>query len=141
MTAKEIVKYARDLRAYYGSDPFLIAQRFDIKVNYRPMWKDLKGYTLKFKGHPTLIALNEAFSPFAQRIIMAHELGHSLLHAGRAVYHYNNMSNKHINTSTEEYEANLFAVALLFGNDSQFNMPVEKMTNTALKSILDMNLR
>ena len=39
-----------------------------------------------------------------------------------------------------EYEANLFAVSLLF-DDDQFNMPISEMSNYILKSILDWNIR
>ena len=38
-----------------------------------------------------------------------------------------------------EYEANLFAVALLC-NEDEFNMPLAKMSNAVLKSILDCNV-
>ena len=37
------------------------------------------------------------------------------------------------------YEANLFAVALLC-NEDEFNMPLAKMSNAVLKSILDCNV-
>ena len=39
-----------------------------------------------------------------------------------------------------EYEANLFAVALLF-DDDDFNMPISRMSNYLLKGILDYNIK
>lgn len=38
-----------------------------------------------------------------------------------------------------EYEANLFAVSLLF-NESDFNMKVLNMSNYLLKQVLDYNI-
>jgi Zn-dependent peptidase ImmA (M78 family) len=38
-----------------------------------------------------------------------------------------------------EYEANLFAVALLF-DDKDFNIPLEQMSGSVLKSIMDFNI-
>ena len=49
------------------------------------------------------------------------------------------VNEKNVFTNTE-YEANLFAVSLLF-DDDQFNMPILEMSNYILKSILDWNIR
>ena len=44
-----------------------------------------------------------------------------------------------ITTSDYEYEANLFAVALLV-DEQRLNMPLRQMSNAALKSVIDYNL-
>ena len=67
----------------------------------------------------------------------AHELGHALLH-DELVNHFdvtrNNMNNN------VEYEANLFAVALL-ADESQLCVPFNKLSNAALKAIMDYNIK
>ena len=40
---------------------------------------------------------------------------------------------------SNEYEVNLFAVALLF-DEGSFNMPLAEMSNYTLQSILDANI-
>ena len=61
-------------------------------------------------------------------------------HMTKKMYHLYYRENREASQSKEEYEANLFAVSLLF-DDDQFNMPILEMSNYILKSILDWNIR
>lgn len=60
-------------------------------------------------------------------VLYAHELGHAFLN--------HNYKDKNLEI---EYEANLFAAALLFGDS--FNVPLVQMNNCVLQSILDKNI-
>ncbi len=74
----------------------------------------------------------------AKRVICAHELGHALLHDGMAINRFNGTSDSLQDQC--EYEANLFAVALLV-DDKSLNRPLKEMNNWMLKYILDYNIK
>jgi Zn-dependent peptidase ImmA (M78 family) len=97
---------------------------------------DFKAQTLKMEGYPTIISINGLYSTLSQKVLCAHELGHALLHT-EPINHFD-VTTKNVHTNVE-YEANLFAVALLC-NEDEFNMPLAKMSNAVLKSILDCNV-
>lgn len=96
-----------------------------------------KAFTVKMEAYPTMIMLNAAYDKKSRMVLCAHELGHALLHE-EGMNHFS-VNEKNVFTNTE-YEANLFAVSLLF-DDDQFNMPISEMSNYVLKCILDWNIR
>lgn len=87
-------------------------------------------------GYPTIISLNKSYTKASQKVLCAHELGHALLH-DEVVNHFA-VTAQNVGTNVE-YEANLFAVALLIDQD-QLCMPLLNMSNSNLKFILDYNL-
>lgn len=138
MTAKEIIKLVRELKLSHGTrDPFKLAEYLGIATEIADSaLKDFKAHTLKWSGYPVTIVVNSKYTERSQRVLCAHELGHAILHGDSINYFAVTRTNAFTNV---EYEANLFAVALLFG-ESAFNMPLEKMSNYTLKSILDYNI-
>jgi Zn-dependent peptidase ImmA (M78 family) len=76
----------------------------------------------------------------SKKVLCAHELGHALLHEDLV----NNfaITSKNITTNLE-YEANLFAISLLTNDniDDYLTIPISKMNNYLLKSIIDYNLK
>ncbi len=138
MNARQIVAFAQALKKQYNTnDPYVIAEKYGIKVLERAFLKDFKAQTLKTEGYPTIISINDKYTTLSKKVLCAHELGHALLHQN-FVNHFN-VTAENVNT-TVEYEANLFAVALLCDED-QLIEPIHKMENTLLKSILDYNIR
>ena len=95
--------------------------------------------SLKMDGYPTIISINDNFTEFSKKVLCAHELGHALLHENY-VNHFATTS-RNITTNVE-LEANLFAIALLTDDDinNYINIPIEKMNNYLLKTILDYNI-
>ena len=71
---------------------------------------NLKGYYKHPRGRK-IIVINSLLSKFAQTIVIAHELGHAILHSSSTVA----LMHKHIlqYSSTMENEANKFAAELL----------------------------
>lgn len=137
MKARQIVDFARALRKQCNTnDPYEIADKYGIRVLERRFFEDFKAQTIKTEGYPTIISINDLYTPLSRKVLCAHELGHALLHQ-QFVNHFN-VTAQNINTMVE-YEANLFAVALLC-NDEQFIMPICKMDNALLKCILDYNI-
>ena len=89
-------------------------------------------------GHPIVTKRNRLRQDRYMIVtgLFTHELGHALLHT-EPINHFD-VTTKNVHTNVE-YEANLFAVALLC-NEDEFNMPLAKMSNAVLKSILDCNV-
>lgn len=134
----DIVNLANGLKKQYKtSDPIKLAAIFGIQVCLHDQKAcSFDAYTTKFEGYPTLIFINGQYTPLSQKVLCAHELGHCLLHEG-----FNTFGTTVSNISTEvEYEANLFAVALLF-NQKDVNTPFTSMDNYSLKSLLDYNIK
>ena len=138
-TREDIIRYARELRReYHTQSPYKLAEHFGIRV-VDGFHTDVsrKAFTVKMEAYPTMIMLNAAYDEKSRMVLCAHELGHALLHE-EGMNHFS-VNEKNVFTNTE-YEANLFAVSLLF-DDDQFNIPISEMSNYILKSILDWNIR
>lgn len=141
MNAKDIIAMARNFkRNWHTNDPYEIAEHLGIVVLHRDT--PIKGFTaqtVKVKGYPTIISINDAYTEHSKKILCAHELGHALLHES-CVNHFAINGNNY--ATNVEREANLFAVALLADDNinDRLNMPLSEMNNYLLKSILDYNL-
>lgn len=138
MKAQQIIRLANDIKSVWKTNnPFEIAEKYGIRVLVRNVnIGDFKAQTLKMEGYPTIISINGLYSELSQKVLCAHELGHALLHT-EYINHFD-ITTKNVHTNVE-YEANLFAVALLCEED-EFNMPLSKMSGAVLKSILDCNV-
>ncbi len=137
LKAGEIIDFVRDIRNHWGNDPISIAEICGIKV-FASEAGTPSGSTICMAGYPTIINLQGCISETAKRVLCAHELGHALLHQDMTINRFNGTS-KGIQEECE-YEANLFAVALLF-NEDDFNRPLEDLNNWMLKTILDFNIQ
>ena len=132
----EIIAYAKDLKKQWGNNPINIARRFGINVLINDS-NEIKAQTIKLDNYPTIISIYGCKDPIGQRVLCAHELGHALLH-NDFVNKYSGSYKTLINET--EYEANLFAVALLF-DDKDFYIPISRMSNYLLKAVHDYNIR
>ena len=138
MRARDIKRLAQDLRYSYNTqDPFVIAERFGIRaVVSNALPKETKAYTIKSENYPTIVMIAASYERKSQVVLCAHELGHALLHEDG----FNSFAVTTKNAfKNVEYEANLFAVSLLF-NEQDFNMKILSMSNYLLKQILDHNI-
>ena len=137
MRAQEIIDLANDIKTTWKTrNPFEIAERLGIFVMFRDgSMKDFTAQTIQTDGYPTIVSINNRYSPIGKSVLCAHELGHALLHTGT-----NHFKVTETNMRTNvEYEANLFAVALLFEQDD-LNMSMEKMENSTVRALLDYNI-
>lgn len=141
MNAKDIISLARSIKASWKTnDPYKIAERLGIVVLHRDNCpKDFTAQTVKFEGYPTIISINNAYTDFSKKVLCAHELGHSLLHAD-SINHFA-ITSKNITTNVEQ-EANLFAIALLADNniDNYLDIPLSNLSSYLLKTIMDNNI-
>lgn len=135
---KDIIKLANEIKQEFQTDnPFEIANYYGIAVLHRKdAPPDFKAHIMRLTGYPAIISINGQYTEVAGKVLCAHELGHALLHEGTL----NLFSTTATNTSnTVEYEANLFAIALLC-DENDFAIPLIKMDNSTLKYILDYNI-
>lgn len=135
MGTNDIIKLAKKLRNYYQTnDPFKLCEFLNLEVremNLNP--KVYKAYTSNMFGEP-VISINNKFTLKSQKILCSHELGHAILHSDSCCNEFEG------NDQQKEYEANLFAVSLLF-DDNQFDLPICKMSNYMLQEILNYNIQ
>ena len=121
MTIETISNEAHKLKKrYLEDDPERICQAMKILVKRIPMGKrekDCKGFFFT-KSRIRMIVLNADLPCHVQKIILAHELGHAVLH-----YKYTEIRAFHDfelfdETSIYEYEANIFAAEFLLDDDA-----------------------
>ncbi len=104
---------------YAESDPFRLCKEMDILTLFSPMGtfpSSCKGFYLT-QSRIKSITINSDLSENLQRIICAHELGHSILHdefSGANGFHDFEFFDA---TNRFEYEANIFAAELLINDD------------------------
>ena len=142
MKSKDIIDFARDIKHFRGTnDPFEIAGYYGIHVRCVDSYlNEFTAHTIKSEKYPTIITINNIYDEFSQRVLCAHELGHALLHSSGVNHFAYTRQNIHTNV---EYEANLFAIALL-GDDTMEDAlaaPLETLSGYTLKSILDYNIK
>lgn len=103
---------------YQTDDPYEICEYMDILVVKRPMGTDpqsCKGFFL-LSSRCKQIVINSDLPESIQRVIIAHELGHAILHSDSAIstFHEFEMFD---DTNRMEYEANVFAAEFMLGDD------------------------
>ncbi len=88
--------------------PYQLAEALGIEVLHYP-FEGINGMTIR-KGEKFIITLKEGLSPTQERYVLAHELGHIILHAGS----YFDIYGK-ANFLPQKYEkqADLFAAYLI----------------------------
>lgn len=102
-------------KKYDTQDPYVLCSALHIILRYAAMGKDpdcCKGF-MYVKSRIISITLNSDLSEELQRVILAHEIGHAVLHSKEAgVYGFHDV---HLfdQTASLEYEANFFAAELL----------------------------
>ena len=97
------------VRKYNQRDPFLLAKKLGINVIENDLG-EVFGYYTQIK-RIKFILINSNLSELEKRFVVAHELGHAILHSKIATSCL--MHIKHLNEIKIECEANKFAVQLL----------------------------
>jgi len=106
---KEAEKLARK---YNTRNPIEIAKSMDISVFYLPFDK-LYGMACSL-GKYRLIGVNSALDEQIQKLVIAHELGHFVLHPEGSFFF---VLNETMFYSKFEYQANMFAIGLCLGEE------------------------
>lgn len=117
MTIRQEV--SRLKKKYQTDDPYEICKYLDIQVMERPMGKSprsCKGFFL-VSSRCKLIVINSDLPDSIQRIIIAHELGHAVLHSDSAINTFHEFAMFE-DTNRMEYEANVFAAEFMLSDDA-----------------------
>lgn len=107
---KKIVTYYK--RKFKTNDPFEIADRLGILYQIGNI--EFEGCYMFLKNH-RYIFLNQNLLEHEMRLVMAHELGHAILHRKENCYFIRNKTL--LLNSKNEIEANKFAAELLISDD------------------------
>ncbi len=108
-------KVKQTAHKYRTSDPYQLCRDLHISLLLRPMGtkrESCKGFYL-LQSRQQVIVINNDLLPELQRIILAHEIGHALLHRKAALKKAFSDFVLFDAASTLEYEANIFAAELL----------------------------
>lgn len=108
---KKIV--AKYVKKYSTRDPYRLAGCLDIQL-FQTFLGNASGFYRYMKRHKC-IYLNCNLADETKRLVLAHELGHALLHSRDNTYFME--QNTLLNTSRYEIEANYFAAELLLDDD------------------------
>ncbi len=111
------------LKKYGESDPFRLAKAMGIIVKYQPMGLDkgcCKGFFIVHK-RIKLITVNCDLPQVMQRIVLAHEIGHAVLHAESGAIAPFTDSKLFDAGNFTEFEANVFASELLLPDEDVVN--------------------
>lgn len=106
-----IYKLVNNLRKEFEtSNPRSICKHLKIPIEYKDLG-DIKGYYISCLQNK-IIVINENLENEKKKIVIAHELGHAILHSNKNFQCMRNlfMTNKN---SKYELEANIFAAILL----------------------------
>lgn len=122
MTDSEIIKKVeKTVRICNSSDPREICSAMNITVMSRDLGA-LKGMSMIIKRN-AFIMLNENLRPSMRKAVMAHEIGHLILH--RDLISDSALIRRHTMMRLDEqpeYEANLFAALLLIDRGELFDL-------------------
>lgn len=109
-----IRKTARKLKRKYGTcDPFELSKCLDIIVLVTDLDQSVRGYFHYFQRNK-IIYLNNLLNEFQRRYVLAHELGHAMLHI-KSNSLFLQSSTFFVGEKFEK-EADLFAAELLLPN-------------------------
>ena len=104
------------VRKYNTRNPFELAEHLNVQVQFGDLGSR-SGCYMFLKNHKCIF-LNEKLNEIEMRIVMAHELGHAILHRKENCYFIRNKT--FLLTSKSEIEANTFAAELLLPDEIFF---------------------
>ena len=86
-TAEHIIETVDKLvRKYHTRDPYELCQLLGIKIHYYDLQKKLKGF-FYYQSRQKNIVIDHNVNGILERILVAHELGHAVLHTKIAMMH------------------------------------------------------
>lgn len=129
---------AKVMRRYDERDPLRLCRAMGIKVLYFPLGKGkdcCKGFFMENCRIKT-ITINSELPSIIQKIILAHEIGHAVLHRNSTGIHAFHDYAMFDETSHLEYEANLFAAEYLLEDQDVFEALNEDVSFFGAASML-----
>lgn len=128
---KEIVEGLTEF--YETSNIYELIELLDIKLIRKELNLGIKGRFFRDMFGNEYIYVSSAVSTEEEKVILAHELGHAILHPDLTTSYYT--ENHLLNKDQIEYQANKFASELLIPNDIDFSI-YDSITKKELSCIL-----
>ena len=120
-TIEQIVgKVHRLIKKYDETDPFRLVKAMGLILVLQPMGTDagcVKGFFMRH-NRINAIVINSSLPRIMQRIVLAHEIGHSVLHSKKGTFATFHETSLFSGYDFSEYEANLFASELLLSDET-----------------------
>ena len=110
----------KTVREQHTSDPFSLARGLGLDVDYADLG-ELKGFYVVYKTG-RYIVINHNLDERMSRLVLAHEIGHDMLHRDIAENGGMGESSFFDMTSKPEREANIFAAELLISDDDMVEL-------------------
>lgn len=101
-------------RKYGTRNPYKLCKRMKINIVYMDLG-NIKGIYKKVVTNK-FIVINENLDEFCQKVVLAHELGHAVLHHSKEIQALKDYDLFPRYTNQIEIEANTFAAELLIDN-------------------------
>lgn len=112
----DIKRRVKNLEKKYGTkNPYKLCKMLKIKILYLDLG-NIKGIYKKVLTNK-FIAINENLDEFCQKVVLAHELGHALLHHSKEVQALKDYDLFPKCNNQIELEANTFAAELLISDE------------------------
>lgn len=112
-TAKHIIDTVDKLvKKYHTRDPYELCKLLGIKIHYYDLEKKLKGFFF-YQSRQKNIVIDSNVNEILERILVAHELGHAVLHTKIAMMKGFQEMEVLDGGSQEEDEANFFVAELI----------------------------
>jgi len=140
MRSNEIRSVAAQLKSKYGtSSPYILCEELNILISEKPMGKhtdSCKGFFM-VNSRCKIAVINSELDEGIQNIVLAHELGHAVLHSGNDMKAFSEINILDESDRTE-LEANIFASELLIDDDELFKLFESGMDFYQSASILNV---
>lgn len=131
---KNIPLRVKNLVKKYGTrDPFLLSSYLNLRIVYSEYSDSTKGYYINVKRNK-FIVLNSRLTDDEKRIVLAHEIGHAMLHSSKEVHFIR--ENTLFPKGRHENEANKFAAELLIDLNEIDKCYIEDLSIEQLASYL-----
>lgn len=104
------------VKKYDTRDPYELCRLLGIKIHFYDMEKKLKGFFF-YHSRQKNIVIDSNVNEVLERILIAHELGHAVLHSKIATMKGFQEMEVLDGSSLEENKANFFAAELLLEDD------------------------
>ena len=124
-TIRQIVAYYK--RKFQSDNPFEIADGLNIEIQIGNIGSRAGCYM--YLKHHKCIFLNENLDPHEMKLVMAHELGHAILHPKENCYFIR--SKTLLSVDKMELDANKFAMELLVSDyvlEENKNLTIEQIS-------------
>ena len=127
-------------KTHNTTNPELLAKYLDIEILYRPYKKQMGAFTIINKV--PFIFINENISYEERQIIIAHEIGHFLVHKKflkdlLILRDYSLFSKKE---KEMEKEANIFAAYLIIDHQQYLELNNQYKTSKEIANMLNVNI-